>query len=110
MKKFLVVSVILVIIFSFSTLAFAAEMPTPPNIEGLSVEEANQLIDEYNAQIDAYNAAVDSEYETAQAEVDTHNAAEQEKVEANAAELEEYEKIQEKIEADAKKSLETVTR
>lgn len=109
MKKFLVVSVILVIIFSFSTLAFAAEMPTPPNIEGLSVEEANQLIDEYNAQIDAYNAAVDSEYETAQAEVDAHNAAEQEKVEANAVELEEYEKIQEKIEADAKKSLETVT-
>lgn len=107
MKKILVIFISFLFIFSLSTFAYAAELPAPPDITGLDVEEANVLIDEYNAQIDEYNAAVDAEYEAAQADVVAHNEAEDIKVKENEEALVAQDALQAKIEADAAKAIET---
>lgn len=107
MKKILVIFISFLFVFSLSTFAYAAELPAPPDITGLDVEEANALIDEYNAQIDEYNAAVDAEYEAAQADVVAHNEAEDIKVKENEEALAAQDALQAKIEADAAKAIET---
>ena len=83
------------------------EVPVQPNVEGLSVDEANALIDEYNEKVDAYNEAVDVAYEAEVEEVEAHNAAEDQKVEENQKELEAYNAAQEKIEKHEDKGITT---
>ncbi len=83
------------------------EVPVQPNVEGLSVDEANALIDEYNEKVDAYNEAVDVAYEAEIEEVEAHNAAEDQKVEENQKELEAYNAAQEKIEKHEDKGITT---
>ncbi len=83
------------------------EVPVQPNVEGLSVDEANALIEEYNEKVDAYNEAVDVAYEAEIEEIEAHNAAEDQKVEENQKELEAYNAAQEKIEKHEDKGITT---
>ena len=56
------------------------EIPAEPNIEGLTAEEANALIDEYNEKVDEYNEKMEAQFEAEVEKVEAHNAAEDEKV------------------------------
>ena len=79
--------------------------PEMPDIEGLSVEEANALIEEYNAQIDEYNAQIEELYKIEVEEIEAHNAAEDRKVQEAAKANEAYEKSQERIASHANKGI-----
>ena len=83
------------------------EIPAEPNIEGLSVEEANALIDEYNEKVDEYNEMMEARFEAEVEEVEAHNAAEDEKVAQNQKELEAYNNAQAKIEKHEEKGITT---
>ncbi len=77
----------------------ATEAPSQPNTEGLSVAEANELIEEYNSQVDEYNEAKQLEFEQEVAAAEEHNAAEDAKVAENEKLIQAYENAQAKIEA-----------
>ncbi|MBQ9424353.1 MAG: hypothetical protein IJU42_00220 [Erysipelotrichaceae bacterium] len=83
------------------------EIPAEPNIEGLTAEEANALIDEYNEKVDEYNEKMEAQFEAEVEKVEAHNAAEDEKVAENQKELEAYNNAQAKIEKHEEKGITT---
>lgn len=103
-KKF--ISTILSIAITVGGFGFCfADAPVQPTVEGLSVEEANEKINAYNEEVKAYNENADAEYEAAVEAVNSHNQAEDEKVAANQAEIDAYQKVEERIEKDAQKGI-----
>lgn len=104
MKK--VISTILLVALVISSFSFSfGEVPEVPNIEGLTAEEANVLINDYNSQVQAYNDQLDSDYETAVQQVNEHNAAEDEKVAENQKAISDYEAVEQRIASDAQKGI-----
>lgn len=104
MKK--VISTILFFALVISSFSFTfGEVPEVPNIEGLTADEANVLINEYNTQVQEYNDGLDSDYELAVQQINEHNAAEDEKVAENQQAIEDYQKVEDRIAADALKGI-----
>ena len=101
-----VVSTILFFALVISSFSFAfGEIPEVPNIEGLTADEANVLINDYNDKVQAYNDQLDSDYETAVQQVNEHNAAEDEKVAENQKAISDYEAVEQRIASDAQKGI-----
>lgn len=101
-----VISTILFFALVISSFNFAfGEIPEVPNIEGLTADEANVLINDYNDKVQAYNDQLDSDYETAVQQVNEHNAAEDEKVAENQKAISDYEAVEQRIASDAKKGI-----
>ena len=89
------------IIAFMPTQAFAATPPVKPDITGLSVEEANRLIDEYNAAVERYNKEVEEEYRIALLEAARLQAEEDAKVAANTTAINEAEAANQAAQAQA---------
>lgn len=105
MKK-RIISTILFFALVISNFGLAyGEAPVQPNIEGLSADEANVLINEYNTQVQEYNDGLDSDYELAIQQVNEHNAAEDEKVAENQQAISDYKIIEQRIANDALKGI-----
>lgn len=107
--------IILSILFCFSLIpstAFALDKPEIPDVEGLSIVEANELIKQYNVKALEYNTWVETEnqkeaddYAARVEEVSAWNAAEKQKVEDNRAILQEQYELQKLIAADYNKAI-----
>ncbi len=84
---------------------YAEEEPVQPVTEGMSVEEANELIEAYNTQVDEYNEKQMEAYLEEVAETEAYNAQEDAKVEENEKLLAAYESAQAKIESHEEKGI-----
>jgi len=103
-KRLFSIALAIVVVFGSISFIFADE-PVRPNVEGLSVEDANVLIEAYNQEVDDYNNQLDEDYNAAVEAVNAHNAAEDAKVAENQTEIQAYEKIEQRIEKDALKGI-----
>jgi len=99
------------VLFSFYCVGFCyadeISVPEKPNIENLSVEEANQLITEYNNQVDIYNQQIDKNYQNEIEKIDLHNqqveqqyATDQEQYNSDYAQYEKDKAFEDRIIAD----------
>ena len=84
---------------------YAEEEPVQPVTEGMTVEEANELIEAYNAQVDEYNKKQMEAYLEEVAETEAYNAQEDAKVEENEKLLAAYESAQAKIESHEERGI-----
>ncbi|MBR0462592.1 MAG: hypothetical protein IJJ00_07765 [Erysipelotrichaceae bacterium] len=106
MKKLLIILTTLYLTLSCGICnVYADEMPEMPDTEGMTAEEANELIEKYNEEVDAYNEQLEITYQEELEAAMAHNEAEDEKVAENEAQLEAYAPTQQKIDKHEEKGI-----